>query len=186
MAGRALLTGYPRYIVSWTSGTSGWVVVAFSKVVATFNHVVLYFFMATTGNVWIIPSFRILDYVLYVEHVSWGLTRFGGNVFVRVQPLLHGLQERGRSESVWCHNSFHWSLSLYKRCFLNILRPRQNSRHFADDIFKRNVSTENYCISIPISLKFVLNCLIDNNPSLVQLMAWCRIADNPLSDPMVA
>ena len=44
----------------------------FSKVVATFNHVSGSFnlFMATTGGVWIIPSFRICGYVLYVEHIS--------------------------------------------------------------------------------------------------------------------
>ena len=40
----------------------------FSKVVATFSHFNL--FMATTRDVWIIPSFRIWDYLLHVEHVS--------------------------------------------------------------------------------------------------------------------
>ena len=43
-----------------------------SKVVATLNDVGRSFnlFMATTGDVWIIPSFRIWDYVLHVEHIS--------------------------------------------------------------------------------------------------------------------
>ena len=38
-----------------------WVVVVFSKVVATFNHVGSSFilFMATTGDVWLISSFHI-------------------------------------------------------------------------------------------------------------------------------
>ena len=44
----------------------------FSKVVATFNHVGGSFnpFMVTTGDVWIIPSFRIWGYMLHVERVS--------------------------------------------------------------------------------------------------------------------
>ena len=33
--------------------------------------------MATTGDVWIIPSFRIWDYVLHVEHVSCVITNCG-------------------------------------------------------------------------------------------------------------
>ena len=34
----------------------------------------IYIFMAITGDVWIIPSFRIWDYVLHVEHVSCVIT----------------------------------------------------------------------------------------------------------------
>ena len=41
---------------------------SFSKVVATFIHVNL--FMATTGDVWIIPSFQIWGYALYVDYIS--------------------------------------------------------------------------------------------------------------------
>ena len=48
----------------------------FSKVVATFSHVGRSFnlFMATTRGIWLIPSFRILGYVLYVEHMSCIIT----------------------------------------------------------------------------------------------------------------
>ena len=42
-----------------------------------------------------------------------------------------------------------------------------------------------YCILIKFSLKFVPKCLIDNNPALVQIMAWRRIGDKPLSEPML-
>ena len=38
---------------------------------------------------------------------------------------------------------------------------------------------------IKISLKFVPKGLIDNIPSLVQIMAWCRPGDKPLSEPMM-
>ena len=69
---------------------------------------------------------------------------------------------------------------------LNTLRPRQNRRHFPDDIFKRNFFYEKLWISIKISLKFVPNGLINNIPALVQIMAWRRTGDKPLSEPMMA
>ena len=50
---------------------------------------------------------------------------------------------------------------------LNTLRPRQNGRHFADDIFKRIFLNENVFISIKISLKFVPKGQINNIPALV-------------------
>ena len=65
------------------------------------------------------------------------------------------------------------------------LRPRQNGRHFADDIFKCIFLNENLWISIKISLKFVPKGPINNIPALVQVMAWRRSGDKPLSDPMM-
>ena len=35
------------------------------------------------------------------------------------------------------------------------------------------------------SLKFVPEGAIDNNPELVRIMAWRRIGDKPLSEPML-
>ena len=60
----------------------------------------------------------------------------------------------------------------------NTLRPGQNGRHFADDIFKRIFLNKNVRISIKISLKFVPKGPINNNPSLVQIMAWRRSGDD--------
>ena len=68
---------------------------------------------------------------------------------------------------------------------LNILRPRQNGRHFADDIFKYIFLNENVWIPIKISLKFVPKGRINNIPALVQIMAWRRPGDKPLSEPMM-
>ena len=56
----------------------------------------------------------------------------------------------------------------------------------ADDIFKCIFLNENIWISIRISLKFFLGVPMDNNPSLVQIMAWCLTGDKPLSEPMMA
>ena len=76
-------------------------------------------------------------------------------------------------------------LQLHLHFWLNTLRPRQKGRHFADDIFKWIFLNENVWISIKISLKFVPQGPINNIPALVQIMAWCRPGDKPLSGPMM-
>ena len=68
---------------------------------------------------------------------------------------------------------------------MNSLSPRQNGRHFADDIFKCIFLNANVRISIKISLNFVPKGSINNIPSLVQIMAWRRPGDKPLSEPMM-
>ena len=55
----------------------------------------------------------------------------------------------------------------------------------ADDIFKCNFVIENVLISVKISLKFVPNCPINIIPVMVQIMAWRRPGDKPLSEPMM-
>ena len=67
----------------------------------------------------------------------------------------------------------------------NTLRPRQNGRHFADDIFKCIFLNENAWIALKISLKFVPKVRINNIPTLIQIMAWRRPGDKPLSAPMM-
>ena len=63
--------GYPLNSVG-----GGW---GFSRMVATFSHVGGSFdiFMATTGGVLIIPSFRIWGYLLHVEYISCVITNCG-------------------------------------------------------------------------------------------------------------
>ena len=68
---------------------------------------------------------------------------------------------------------------------LNILTPRQNGLHFADDSLKRIFINENVRISIKISLKFVPKCPINNIQALVRIMAWRRPGDKPLSESML-
>ena len=69
--------------------------------------------------------------------------------------------------------------------YVNTLRPIQNGRHFADDVFKYIFLNENVWILIKISLKFVPKDPIDNIPALVQIMAWRRAGDKPLSETMM-
>ena len=66
---------------------------------------------------------------------------------------------------------------------INTLRPRRNRCYFADDIFKCIFVNKNVWISIKISLKFISKGPINNNPSLVQIMAWRQPGDKPLSEP---
>ena len=68
---------------------------------------------------------------------------------------------------------------------VNTLRPRQNGRHFPDDIFLCIFVNENTSISIKISLRFVATGPISNIPALVQIMAWRRSGDRPLSGTMM-
>ena len=68
---------------------------------------------------------------------------------------------------------------------IKALRPRQNGRHVADDIFKCIFLNENVWIPIKISLKFVAKGRINNIPALVQIMARRRPGDKPLSEPMM-
>ena len=76
-------------------------------------------------------------------------------------------------------------LHLVIRFHFNTLRPRQNGHPFADDTFNRIFLYENGIVSIRISLKFFLKGPIDNIPALVQIMAWRRSGDKPLSEPMM-
>ena len=64
---------------------------------------------------------------------------------------------------------------------VNTLRPRQNGRHFPDNIFLN----QKVWIPINISLEFVPKGPINNIPALFQIMAWRRPGDNPLSETML-
>ena len=101
------------------------------------------------------------------------------------------------SRSLWRHrndaHSFEFcscymlnstgNLSNYVSCSLfNSLRPRHR---FADDIFKFIFLNENIWIPIKTSLKVVPKGPINNIPALVQVMAWRRPGDKPLSEPMM-
>ena len=68
---------------------------------------------------------------------------------------------------------------------VNTLRSRQNGCHFADDNFGCIFLNENVWIAIKTWLNFVPKGPINNIPALVQIMAWCRPGDKPLSEPMV-
>ena len=80
---------------------------------------------------------------------------------------------------------FGMRMSISASCFINISRPRQNGRHFPNDLFKCIFMNEKFCILIKISLKFVHKGPINNILALVRIMAWRRPGDKPLSEPMM-
>ena len=73
----------------------------------------------------------------------------------------------------------------FQRDILNSSPPGQNGRLFAENIFRCIFMNEKFYILIKISLKFVPKGPIDNNPALVQIMAWRRIGDKPLSEQIL-
>ena len=75
------------------------------------------------------------------------------------------------------------AIEISRMSWVNSLRPRQNKRHIADDVFKCNFWNENVRISITISLKFVPKGPFNIFPALVQIMAWRRTGEKPLSEP---
>ena len=77
--------------------------------------------------------------------------------------------------TVWC----------YQGKWVNTLRPRQNGRHFSDDIFEYIFLNENVWISLKISLKFIPTFRNNNIPALIQIMVWRRPGDKPISEPMM-
>ena len=95
----------------------------------------------------------------------------------------------------WCHETslvpgiyrcgFENAIFNLVLACVNTLRPRQKGRHFPDDIFKCIFLFENVWIWIKISLKCVPKVRINNIPALVQIMAWHRIGDKPLSESMM-
>ena len=86
------------------------------------------------------------------------------------------------NNSTHCHSS-SWNI-VTMRWYL-VLRPRQNGYHFADDNFKCIFVNEKIWIPIEISLKFVLKGPFNNIPAIVQIMAWRRQGDKPLTETMM-
>ena len=84
----------------------------------------------------------------------------------------------------WCCGLWRINMCTHH---LNSSSPGQNGRHFADDLFRCTcifVNEKNF-ILIKISFKFVHKGLFSNNPALVQIMAWRRTSNEPLSEPML-
>ena len=97
--------------------------------------------------------------------------------------------DRRCSNYIWVIDSFiaYWGVPYIRDLtviyHVNTLRVGQNGHHFTDKIFKCIFLNENVRISIKISLKFVPKGPIGNIPALVQIKAWRRSGDKPLSEP---
>ena len=91
----------------------------------------------------------------------------------------------------WCHQASTQTpplgvwLALCCSLEVNTLRPRPNGHHYAGDPFKRIFLGETVRSTMDISLLFVPKGQINNIPAMVQIMAWRRPGNQPLSEPMI-
>ena len=92
----------------------------------------------------------------------------------------------GRFTVTTSHCSAHHMWLFLKMYSSSTLRPKQDYHHFANDIFKCIFSNENVWFSLKTSERFVPKVRINNNPALVQIMAWRRPGNKPLSETMMA
>ena len=83
---------------------------------------------------------------------------------------------------VYSRRSCSWGVNVGS---VNTLGLRQNGRHFPGNIFKCIFLNENVKISIKISMQFVPKGPINYITTLVQIMAWFREGNKPLSEPMM-
>ena len=106
----------------------------------------------------------------------WGqIRRSGSNIWYLSQWFCS-------SQTRWLNSDLFKKLHL--RQYQNIIHMK-NERHFADNILKCIFLNENIWIPTKISLNYVPYGLIDNMAALVQIMAWRRPGDKPLSGPMM-
>ena len=80
---------------------------------------------------------------------------------------------------ILCVNSLFLGIFIF---YINPLLAGHNSGHFADESSK-SIFIGNFRILIPISLKFVTKCLVDNKSILVQVLAGRRTGAEPLHEP---
>ena len=87
---------------------------------------------------------------------------------------------------VWLHVALYCCQNVNPSTgYIKTLRPRQNDRHFPENIFKCIFLNENDRIPTQISLKFVPRSPTDNKPALVQVMAWHQTGNKTLPEPMM-
>ena len=125
-----------------------------------------------------------LNWTLYIfiqensfENVVW--------IIAAILSLTQCVNPSGTGNGILQENWVNTSVTNVVGQSFNTMRLRQNGRHFADDIFKSIFLNENVRILFSISLKLVPKGPNNNNPALVQIMAWCWPGDKSLPEPMV-
>ena len=129
------------------------------------------------------PAYQWKLCYLFSEKQSLYLLILYWKQYTSVFDVFRRWSDKGHDDVMTWRN--YWRFVRGLQWSLNTLRPRQNGCHFPDDSFKWIFLNENVWISIEVSLKFVSKGPINNIPALVQIMAWRRPGDKPLSEPMV-
>ena len=130
--------------------------------------------------IWVLMILLIQKFAQRVTALLWN-----------VQSVVHTCHYISKMSEMQCHGntglSHGFVKQLWKFLYFSIitLRQRQNGCHFPDDIFKCSFLNKNVPIAIKISLKFVPKGPMNNIQALIQIMAWRRPVDKPLSEPMM-
>ena len=119
-----------------------------------------------------------------------------GEIVIRWMPQdLTDVNSKLVQVVAWCHQAPSHYLS---QCWLSsmstygvtrgqwviTLRPGQKWCHFAKNIFKHIFLKRRSWISLRISFKFVSKCPTEAT-LLIQVMAWCRIGNMSLPEPVL-
>ena len=89
------------------------------------------------------------------------------------------------SQCVGVNKNFMGCVSISQTLVRHLTHWDQNKNsHFTYNTYKFMFLYENCCILIPNSLKFVAKGPMNNEPALVEIMAWHQTDDKPLSEPM--
>ena len=144
----------------------------------------------STAFCWITVFYLLQNSPKFVPDIPYAVTRLQwGQQLVGLLPSrLYRYKLSCPQESILSIIQIcKWATDIYARSILcplqgsNIytLRPRQNDRHFADDVFKHIFLNENAWIAIQISLKCIHRGSMNNMPALVQIMTWRLTGEKP-------
>ena len=113
-------------------------------------------------------------------------TREDNDVFKTIGDYWHPVSIITAVSLLWQLRKWKkWGYKSNNTASINTLRLGRNGSHFPDILQMHFPFNENGWISITISLKFGPKGLINNIPAMVQIMAWCRSGDKPLSESMM-
>ena len=131
------------------------------------------------------------------EKVTQGISSYT-TVYLNWNVISHFIAMTALLKSFYLQRT--WMISAYKQCSIKTgtsndlveLEPapltqwgRDKWTSFRRRHFKCIILNENIWIRIEISLKFASKGPMNNIPAMVQIMAWRRPGDKPLSEPMV-
>ena len=102
---------------------------------------------------------------------------------IRPSYLYNGNFHMGKTTSLYWISLKTAFILIGMSCLINTLRLRRNRQHLQMTFSNAFFFNDCVWISLTISLKFVPRVPINNIPALVQIMAWCRPGDKPLSEP---
>ena len=126
----------------------------------------------------------------YVHNIKWLLHTASGRVCLGTCSTLIFSADSAREPLIllprgWVCNVWKRRLWFDKDMLLTYWGRYKMAAKFPDDIILLWIFfNENVWISIKISLKFVPRGLINNIPTLVEIMAWRRPGDKPFSKSM--